>query len=586
LNAGRLLGTSSYRLEAMIFALGSENLFSILRGRWRAATPRLPVPFACAIVVLLAAAPFLSVVNNGFVSFDDPSYIVENAHVNIGLAWDNVVWAFTRSHMGMWHPVTWISHMVDCDLFGLDPGGHHLMGVAIHAMNAVLLLLVLRAMTGSLWRSALVAALFAVHPLRVESVAWASERKDLLSGTFWMLTLLLYAAYARRPSARVFSLVVISFALGLMAKPILVTLPFVMLLLDVWPLRRLNAAGSDPTTTGHETFSLRELLAEKLPLLVLVAASCLVAILSQAADRAITSEHVMPMAVRLANIPISYASYILQSVWPVDLAFFYPSPTHVDGMLIGKAVGSLILLAGVTTWVLLPRVRATRPHLAVGWLWYLGTLVPVIGIIQVGEQAMADRYTYLPTIGIALALAWELGRLVQSSRAQASVVAAACLFGLAGLGAGTHRQVDRWRDGFTLYAHALEVTSGNYIAHSLLGAEYLEREEYDAATEQFLEALRIEPRMHQVHYNLGIVHIMRHEWAKAAARFRETLKHNPDNSEAHNNLGILLEQEGRLDEAIAHYRKAVESMPENLDAQSNLRDASAVRNRERGTAPR
>jgi hypothetical protein len=570
----------------MKFALGSENLFSILRERQRTATPRLPVTLACALVALLAAAPFLSVANNGFVSFDDPSYIVENAHVNSGLAWDNVVWAFTQSHMGMWHPVTWVSHMLDCDWFGLDPVGHHLMGVAIHAINAVLLLLVLRAMTGSLWRSALVAALFAVHPLRVESVAWASERKDLLSGTFWMLTLLLYAAYARRQSARAFALVVISFALGLMAKPILVTLPFVMLLLDVWPLRRLNAADSDPTTTGHATLSLRELLAEKLPLLVLAAASCLVAILCQAADRAITSEHVMPMAVRLANIPISYASYIIQSIWPVDLAFFYPLPTHADGMLIGKAVGSLILLVGVTTFVVLPRVRAIRPHLAVGWLWYLGTLVPVIGIIQVGEQAMADRYTYLPAIGIAIALAWELGLLVQSRRAPASVAAAACLLGLAVLAVGTHRQVDRWRDNITLYSHALDVTSGNYIAHSLLGAEFLEREEYDAATEHLLEALRIEPRMSQVHYNLGIVHIMRREWAEAAARFRETLKHQPDHSEANNNLGILLEQEGRLDEAIAHYRKAVESTPENLDAQANLRDASAMKKRGRTTAPR
>jgi hypothetical protein len=526
------------------------------------------------------------VANNGFVSFDDPSYIVDNVHVRDGLVWDNVVWAFTQSHMGMWHPVTWISHMLDCDLFGLDPAGHHLMGVAIHAMNAVVLLLVLRAMTGSLWKSALVAALFAVHPLRVESVAWASERKELLSGTFWMLTLLLYAAHARRPSTRVFGLVMISFALGLMAKPMLVTLPFVMLLLDVWPLQRLSAAGSDLATNRHAILSVRGLLKEKLPLLVLVLLSSVVAILSQAKDGGITSEHILPMGVRLANIPISYASYIIQFVWPVDLAFFYPRPNHADGVFIGKAVVSLILLAGVSTFVLLPRVRASRPHLAVGWLWYLGTLVPVIGILQVGEQAMADRYTYLPMIGIAIALAWELGRLVRSGRAPASVVTAVCVIALAALAVGTHRQVGRWRDNITLYSHALEVTSDNYLAHALLGAEYLGREEYDAATEHLLEALRIEPRLPQVHYNIGIMHIQRNEWAEAEARFRKMLKYKPNSSEAHNNLGILLEQQGRLDQAIAHYRKAVEIMPENLDAQSNLRDASRKQQRGRSVTPR
>jgi tetratricopeptide (TPR) repeat protein len=289
---------------------------------------------------------------------------------------------------------------------------------------------------------------------------------------------------------------------------------------------------------------------------------------------------------RLANIPTAYAGYLIQSVWPVDLAFFYPHPTQLDGALIAKAVGSLILLAGVSTFVLLPRVRASRPHLAVGWLWYLGTLVPVIGILQVGEQAMADRYTYLPMIGIAIALSWELGRLVRSGRAPASVVTAVCVISLAALAVGTHRQVGRWRDNITLYSHALEVTSDNYLAHALLGAEYLGREEYDAATEHLLEALRIEPRLPQVHYNIGLVHIQRNEWAEAEARFRIMLKYKPNSSEAHNNLGILLEQQGRLDQAIAHYRKAVESMPENLDAQSNLRDASRKQQRGRFVTPR
>src|SRR6059036_456916 len=388
------------------------------------------------LVVLGTLAVFAPALRHGFVNYDDPEYVTENPRVRAGLSWAGLGWAFAAPHAANWHPLTWLSHMLDAQLFGLAPAGHHATSVLLHATSAALLFEVLAGMTGTPWRSAFVAAVFALHPLRVESVAWVSERKDVLAGFFWMLALAAYARYARRRGAADYVLVVAAFVLGLLAKPMVVTLPLVLLLLDVWPLRR-------PWTIA--------LVWEKLPLVLLAAAASALTVVAQRGAGAMASLESLPLAARMAEAVVAFRAYLEKTFWPARLAVFYPHRP----LPIGEVAASCVVLLVVSALAI--RERRRRPWLLVGWLWYLVALLPVVGLVKVGEQAMADRFSYLPQIGVLLMIAWAAAD-AGGSRAVASaggvVALAACV-------ALTARQLDIWRDSVSLFAHASAVSRDN-----------------------------------------------------------------------------------------------------------------------------
>ena len=529
------------------------------------------VLLALAVLVL---AVYLPATGHGFVSIDDPTYISANPHLAHGITGEALAWAFTTGRAGNWHPLTWVSHLADVSLFGLDPARHHATTVVFHLLNTLLLFLVLRAMTGAVWRSACVAALFAVHPLHVESVAWLSERKDVLSTMFWLLATWAYVGYARRPVIARYLLVAVLLALGLMAKPMLVTLPFVFLLLDVWPLGRLRVAvveqGFSPA--GLVSPAWRHLVLEKLPLFAIVIASSVVTFIVQRQGGAVSGLDAIPLGHRLANAVVAYAAYLVKMVWPAGLSVFYPQSESVPILAV---VGALALLLAVTALVISQIGR--RPFLAVGWFWYLGTLVPVIGLVQVGTQAMADRYTYVPLIGVFVAIVWltcDWIREKPSARVAVSVAAGLIVCALAVTARG---QVAVWRDSETLWRHALEVAPDSYYAHNALGALLNERGQTDEAVRHFAEAIRFQPSFPDAHNNLGLALERRGRFEEAAAQYRAALEINAGLAEAHNNLGSVLIRTGQFDEAINQLRIALSLDAERAVTYSNLGQALAAR---------
>jgi hypothetical protein len=476
--------------------------------------PRGRVLFIGLFLVVLTFAVYGQMIGHGFISFDDDSYITQNPMVQRGLSMDGLVWAFSSPHVYNWHPLTWLSHMVDVQLFGLNAGGHHLLGLLFHIANTLLLFFVLRAMTGSLWRSAAVAALFALHPLHVESVAWASERKDLLSTLFWLLTLWFYLQYVQQPGFRRYWPVLLFYAAGLLAKQMAVTLPFLLLLLDYWPLGRFHPADAAPAippipedspggkarkrgksrttspaaalTRGKRTAPsgvdwrrLIPLVREKLPLFALAAAASIMIFIVQMETGIVKSAIQYPLSARMENAVFSYAAYLVKTIFPIHLAIFYPHPgTTLPFWQVG---GAALLILLITVFVL----RAGRPYLATGWFWYLGTLVPVIGLVQVGLQGMADRYTYVPLIGIFLIIAWGLPELTAGWRSRKAALIPAAAAGLCALTILTWFQVGTWRDNITLYSHAAEVTSGNDWAEYNLGLSLAGEGRFDEALPPF-----------------------------------------------------------------------------------------------------
>ncbi len=532
---------------------------------------RLAVWAVCGFLLLAVALVFGQTVTYEFVNFDDPDYIYHNSRVREGLTFDGIVWAMTMRCDSNWHPLTWLSHMLDCQIYGANAGGHHLTSVLLHASTCVLLFLVLRRMTGDHWPSAFVAAVFAVHPLHVESVAWVTERKDVLSGLFFVLTLAAYLGYVRRPfSLPRYLAVAAMFALGLMAKPMLVTLPFVLLLLDYWPLGRMSLRREAACRGGADILVCREdrgnsgrqeclprqlplwrLIAEKIPLLLFTVASCALTVWAQ--EESIVGAEESPFSARIANALVSYVTYLGKSFCPIDLAAYYPQPQA--GFPAWKPIAAFVLLAAVTTAVWIRRRK--NPYLLVGWLWYLGMLVPVIGLAQVGLQAMADRYMYLPQIGLLIGLTWGVEQLVRSWPRRAWLCGVAASLVIAELMICALQQTTYWHDSESLWQHTIECTSENKIAHYNLGCFLAEHGRLDEAVEHYREAVRILPTYALAQFNLGMTLGKLGRPAEAVGPLREVLKLVPNSAEARSGLGLALAEEGHFDEAMAQFEKAL-----------------------------
>jgi protein O-mannosyl-transferase len=531
---------------------------------------------ALAVCVLLALAVFVvfgQTLGHDFVNFDDYSYVRDNPRVARGFTSGWVAWALSSNQCHNWHPLTWFSHTLDAQCFGLWPGGHHATSVLLHAGVAVILFLVLWWMTDGLWCSACVAAVFAIHPLRVESVAWVAERKDVLSGLFFMLTLGAYLAYVRRPfSLGRYLVVVVCFALGLTAKPMVVTLPFVLLLLDYWPLGRMGVKGESPifaetkTATNPQPCSpaIWRLIAEKIPLLLLSAASCAATVWAQ--GDAIQSLKRIPFPWRAANAAVSCGAYLVQMFHPTNLAATYPH--HASNLPVWQIAAAIALLAAVTAAAVV--LRRKCPYLLVGWFWYLGMLLPVIGLVQVGMQSRADRYTYLPQIGVYITIVWGIAQFSRSWPRRALMCGLVSALVLATLSITAFEQTSYWRNGETLFRHALDCTSDNVIAHANLGQALCAEGLLDEAIEQYNEALAINANSARVHNNLGEVLQRTGRHDEAIKQFEEALRLEPDYADAHYNYGESLRLRGRFSEAVAQFEESLRLQPDRADAQNNL----------------
>ena len=534
-----------------------------------ATSPREYSWWSAIILVAITVAAFASVRHFEFVRYDDLDYVVENAHVKAGLTWDGLKWALTTGFIANWHPLTWLSHMLDVQLFGVSAGAHHLVNLFLHVINTLLLFVVLRRMTGRTVRSAFVAALFAIHPLHVESVAWVSERKDMLSTLCWMLTLLAYVSYVQQPAARRYVTVLVCFTLGLLAKPMVVTLPFVLLLLDVWPLQRISLwrDGERPIAVGAGSTMMR-LVGEKVPLFALAVTSSIVTVIVQRSWGAVGSTTAYPIELRLANAVVNYVAYIQKMVWPARLAAFYPYRQSVSPWTV---VAAALLLVGVTVGVV--RGARRRPYLLVGWFWFLGTLLPVIGIIQAGIQSIADRYTYIPLIGLFIIVVWSAAELAEKGTLQRAVVLSVAAVVLVACLLKARAQSETWRDTLALWQNAIEATSDNAYAHYSLGAVLVHEGRVDEGIARFRDALRIDPDYADVHIDLGNALNARGAADEALAEFATVVRLRPDYPEARVVYGNMLRARGRNADAIAQYRVAARLNPSMASAHNELGNA-------------
>ena len=505
----------------------------------------------CICLAVLAWLVFGQTLWHDFINYDDPRYVYENTKITGGLSISGIGWAFTHIHSLNWHPITTISHMLDCQLYGLKAGWHHFTNVLLHTLAVILLFVALEQMTGAIWRSAFVVAVFAIHPLRVESVAWIAERKDVLSGVFFMLTLLAYTYYVRLPRVRSYLLVLFLFACGLMCKPMLVTLPFVLLLLDYWPLDRIKSQFWKRVT-------------EKIPLIALSAVSSVITFLVQKGAVGRTEE--LPILERINNAVVSYVIYIWQLIWPANLAVFYPHPEN--RLPVWEIVCCFVVLICITVTAI--ALRKQRPYLLTGWLWYLGMLVPVIGLVQVGWQGRADRYTYLPQIGLYIAVTWGVAELTASYRHRRAILSAAAILVIAVLSSCAWAQTSYWRDSETLFRHALAVTTNNDVAENNLGIVFLGQGKLDDAISLLQSAADLRPDNSPAHENLAKALLQKGQVADALVHYRKLLELQPDNMEVHNIVGTVLVQQGRVQEGVEEWQKVLSLEPDNGNALSNL----------------
>jgi len=516
-------------------------------------------------------AVYAQTLGHPFLLYDDDLYVTANRTVQQGVTAKGVAWAFTTRHAANWHPVTWMSHMADVDLFGPWAGGHHATNVVLHAANSVLLFWFLASATGSPWRSGFVAALFAVHPLHVESVAWVAERKDVLCAFFWMFTFLAYLRYVRRPSVLRYVAVVACFAFGLATKAMIVTLPFQLLLLDYWPLRR----SSGEAKKGGVPSGKRAWILEKVPLVAMSGFASWMTLRAQAVSGALPAFDRLPLSSRVPNAVLSAAGYLEKAVWPSSLAVFYP---HSDG---AYEVWKLALPAAVlvAATVLAVRERVRRPYLLTGWLWYLGTLVPVLGIVQAGSQAMADRYTYVPLIGVFVAVAWGVPDLFRPSRWKDPLLAGLAAAVVLSLAAAAWVQTANWRNSVMLFSHAVSVTRDNWLAQMNLGVALGEEGRTDEEIGRYREAIRIRPAYPEALYNLGAALAQKGDLDGAIESYRRSLALWPGNPKPHLNLGMALAGKGDTEGAERHYREALRLRPDFPLAHNNLGTLLALQGR-------
>ncbi len=513
------------------------------------------------MLVVLVWVAFGQTLGYGFINYDDPEYITENPHVLNGLSGQNLIWAFTTGHTGYAHPVTWLTHQFDCQLFGVWAGGHHLTSLLIHTINTLLLFWLFWRVTRQPWPSAFIAAVFAVHPIHAESVAWVAERKDVLSGFFFLLTLHAYTSYAAKPKASNYLLVLTLFILGVLSKPMLVTAPCVLLLFDYWPLRRMALPPDKPS--GNK-LTLGRLIAEKVPLLVVAIVWSLITFSLQKGSGATAQAH-LALGRRIANALFSYLMYLWNTVWPYEMALFYPYPRELPAAAMLVSIVLLVLMAVLC----IVRLRSS-PYLVTGWLWYVGMLAPVIGFIQVGEQSRADRYMYLPQIGLSILLAWgalELFGKSQRGRQTLATVAAVVALMLTIL---CHVQAGYWKDSETTWNHSLAVTTGNHIAHNNLGDVLIKKKQWNEAVEHLQKAIQIFPDYPEANNNLGFALASNGKWAEAVASYQTALKFRPNYPKARNNLGISLSEQGKTKEAIEQFNEAIRQDPDYADSHANL----------------
>ncbi len=535
---------------------------------------------ALLVVFLLAItfAVFWQSTGHEFIVYDDNVYVGENIHVNTGLTYRNMVWAFTTIEASNWHPLTWLSHMLDCQVYGLNPKGHHLTNILFHIANTFLLWYLLFSATRQYWQSIFVAALFALHPLHVESVAWIAERKDLLSTFFMFGTLILYTRYTKTTRPLFYVLALVLYVFGLMSKPMLVTLPFVMLLWDFWPLGRLRLRAllredtqySMPDETSSP--SLLHLILEKLPFFALSLLSSIVTYYAQAHGESVAGARAVPFTFRSVNALVSYAKYIENMLWPHDLAVIYPLPRTLT--LVQAAVSGLILI-GIT--VVVCRRARVNPFLPMGWLWYLGTLVPVIGLVQVGRQAMADRYTYIPLIGLFIMISWGIPALTGTFRYRRSIITAVALLVLVGSSLCTWRQLGYWKNNITLFTHAIQVVENNYVAHMNLGLAFFQRGDTEEAIKHYFRALSMRPNTDDLCYYLGLAFGVQGNLNESIIFLRKAVEINPKFAVAHYNLGVALARQGRLDEGIRHFTRALQIDPALMEARKALDTAMRLK---------
>lgn len=540
--------------------------------------------FVCLFLVLAVIAIYWQVRHHDFTDFDDRTYVTANQHVLKGLSKESLQWSlsFEEKDKTYWHPLTWLSHMLDVQFYGKNPRGHHLSNVLFHIANTLLLFFILSRMTGTVWKAAFAASLFALHPINVESVAWIAERKNVLSTFFWMLTMLTYIRYTERPGFSRYGWIIITFALGLMAKPVLVTLPFVLLLLDYWPLRRFELVQSKHRSIW---LSLKELLSnlretlffrlilEKIPLMVLSIAAIYLSSASLQYHGVVIPFEEVSLKLRLANAVVSCVQYLGKAIWPKNLAFFYPYPTSVPLLAI---IGAVLLLTCISIAVL--GFLRSKPYLAIGWFWYLGTLVPVSGIMQAGLwPAMADRWAYVPFIGLYIMVSWGFSELIGKWSYKKLAIPVICAALIISLMVTSHRQVRHWTNSMTLSRHAIEVTTDNFLTHYAMGFALADQGRMAEAVKHYSESLRLNPNYADTHYNMGIALSALNKRDEAVKHYREVLRIDPDDFQAHNNLGNNLFLQGKIDEAIDHYLSALRIQPDYAMAHKNL-GAALIRN--------
>jgi protein O-mannosyl-transferase len=542
------------------------------------ASPQIQKILLSILLIIATVVLYYPAEGHPFVNFDDNLYVAENPHVTSGLRWETVKWAFTTYDEGNWHPLAWLSHAADCQLYGLNPAGHHDTNLVLHVLNVLLLFWVLQQATGYIGRSAMVAALFALHPINVETVVWIAERKNLLSMTFFLLALGAYRRYALKPEVGRYAVVASLFALGLMAKPQIITLPFVLLLWDYWPLQRMSATGVN-SAKGMSSRTLSQLVLEKLPLFVLSAVSAVITVKAQRAGHAF---RLYPLSVRLENAVVAYASYVKKAFWPVDLAPMYPHPG--DAIARWQVFAALLFLLAVT--VLVGAEWRRRRYLAVGWLWFVGTLVPMIGLVQVGTQAMADRYAYLPFVGLFIMVCWGVGDWAEQRHISLMWLRSAEVAVLIVLAWIAHQQIGYWEDNVALWSRTLQVTRNNWVAEDNLGGALMEQGKLDAAISHFRAAAAIYPGDPISHLDIGFYEQEHKNWAQAIEQYQQVLNATPSpklRAEAYNNLALIERDLGDYAAARDNFQRAVNISPRYVGAWMGL-GLAAQRTGDLGTA--